>query len=98
MIRDLFGATSRTARLQDGLDAASAQHRRLADVVATEGRRSGTGFDGALARASGGGKAVGVDMETTMAQLADTQLRYDATTRLLQKAYAQLRTAMRDRG
>ena len=38
------------------------------------------------------------DLQVDMASLADTQLRYEATTKLLQKSYGDLRTAMRDRG
>jgi flagellar basal body rod protein FlgB len=33
-----------------------------------------------------------------MAELADTQLRYEADAKLLQAAYARLRTAISDRG
>jgi flagellar basal body rod protein FlgB len=37
-------------------------------------------------------------LERDMAALADTQLRYEADAKLLQAAYARLRTAMRERG
>ena len=37
-------------------------------------------------------------LEQDMAALADTQLRYEASARLLQMSYSDIRTAMRDRG
>jgi flagellar basal body rod protein FlgB len=43
-------------------------------------------------------RATGESLEQDMASLADTQLRYEATTKLLTQAYAQFRTAMNDRG
>jgi flagellar basal body rod protein FlgB len=38
-----------------------------------------------------------VDLEAEMTSLADEQLRYDATTKLLQKTYEQLRLSVRDK-
>jgi flagellar basal body rod protein FlgG len=38
-----------------------------------------------------------VDLEAEMTNLADAQLRFEATSKLLSKAYAQIRTSMRDR-
>lgn len=38
-----------------------------------------------------------VDVEKEMVTLADEQLRYEATTRLLQKVYAQIRSSVRER-
>lgn len=38
-----------------------------------------------------------VDLETEMTNLADAQLRFEATTKLLSKTYAQIRTSIRER-
>jgi flagellar basal body rod protein FlgB len=100
VIRELFGSTSLYARLQAGLDAASAEHRRIADVVATGGARSADSFGAAMARARAGGPPqVGeLDLDNAMTHLADTQIRFDATAKLLQRSYSQLRTAINSRG
>ncbi|MCA9769675.1 MAG: hypothetical protein KC485_12725, partial [Gemmatimonadetes bacterium] len=59
------------------------------------GRSAAADFSGAL-----DASMANMDEELTrnMAALADTQLRYEATARLLQKSYSDLRTAIRDRG
>ena len=38
-----------------------------------------------------------IDLEAEMVSLADEQLRFEATAKLLQKAYQGLRTAIRER-
>jgi flagellar basal body rod protein FlgB len=37
-----------------------------------------------------------IDLQQEMAALADTQLRYEASAKLLQEAYGRIRTAIRD--
>jgi flagellar basal body rod protein FlgB len=39
----------------------------------------------------------GTDLEKEMVTLADEQLRFEATSRLLQKVYAQVRASVRER-
>ncbi len=39
-----------------------------------------------------------MDLEKEMVDLASTQLRYESSAKLLNQAYANLRTAIRDRG
>lgn len=96
MIRGLFGTGTVTATLRGGLEEASATHRTIAERVAKGLGRSATAdFSGALdAAVATSDEALTQDM----AALADTQLRYEATARLLQKSYSDLRTAIRDRG
>lgn len=96
MIQGLFGKGSVTATLRGGLEEASATHRAIAERVARGlGKSANTDFSGALNSAAAAGDE---SLTQDMAALADTQLRYEATAKLLQKSYADLRTAIRDRG
>jgi flagellar basal body rod protein FlgB len=99
----LFGFINRVsgaAQLRQGLDASAARTRGIADRVANASLQNGDGFSlDASASATTGQStpAVGVDVESEMVGLADEQLRYEATAKLLEKTYAQLRTVIRDR-
>lgn len=96
MIQGLFGAGSITHTLRGGLEEAAATHRTIAERVARGiGRSASTDFSGALSAASG---SADEELTRDMTALADTQLRYEAAASLLQKSYADLRTAIRDRG
>lgn len=96
MIKGLFGAGSVTATLRGGLEEASATHRAIAERVARGlERSSASDFSGELGAATARSDEA---LTQDMAALADTQLRYEATAKLLQKSYADLRTAIRDRG
>ena len=46
-------------------------------------------------QANGATTSAGADIETEMVNLADEQLRYEATSKLLSKAYDQVRTALK---
>jgi hypothetical protein len=93
MLKALFGSQSLTHQLRGGLEEVSATHRAIAARVAGAIDRSSTmDFSDALSAAQ-----PAPDLERDMAALADTQLRYEADARLLQEAYARLRTAIRDR-
>ncbi|NOT34385.1 MAG: hypothetical protein HOP12_09470 [Candidatus Eisenbacteria bacterium] len=99
MIRGLFENRSLTAQLRAGLEEASATHRGISERVANAlSASSSTDFSGELASRLGTAQQREADLEREMASLADTQLRYDADTRLLQEAYGRLRVTMRDRG
>jgi flagellar basal body rod protein FlgB len=96
MIRELFGPSSKYAMLRSGLDQATAAQRRIANRVAnlTNGAAN-SGFANELAR-QGGARGNAADLEKSMVELADTQLRFDATAKLLQQAYAGIRTALKN--
>lgn len=83
-------------QLKEALDAGSQRVRMIANRVAQASLANQDGF--ALpAPASGqapGAPAAGADIEADMTALADEQLRYEATSKLLSKAYAQVRAAM----
>ncbi|HRP08237.1 MAG TPA: hypothetical protein PLL69_07100 [Gemmatimonadales bacterium] len=95
MIQRLFGAGTITGALRGGLDEASATHRAIAEQVANAGSSTVAGFADQLDATLESRES---DLTRQMTALADTQLRYEATAKLLQKSYADLRTAIRDRG
>ncbi len=96
MIKGLFGAGSVTQLLRGGLEETAATHRVIAERVAQGiGRSASADFSGELDAAAA---QADQDLTRNMTALADTQLRYEATAKLLQKSYADLRTAIRDRG
>ena len=95
----LFGFINRVtgaAQLREGLDASSARTRGIADRVAKASLGNADGFSlptpGQPATAQPAEK---IDVETEMMSLADEQLRYETTAKLLEKTYAQLRTSIR---
>ena len=97
MFDALFGPTGRIGNLRWSLDDSSRTHKGIAARVAGALDSSGNAdFDQALA-GQGSGKEK-VDIEKEMVDLASTQLRYDASAKLLNQAYSGLRTAIRDRG
>ncbi len=99
----LFGFVDRTTTavsLKQSLDDVQARVRGIQTRVA---RASMTGDGFALTSAAQGPTVPGngitepVDVEAEMTALADEQLRFEATAKLLEKAYASLRSAIRDR-
>lgn len=97
MISGLFGVGTNTANLRAGLEEASATHRAIAANIAGASEASSTDFASQLA-AKAGGPMSADDLERNMAALADTQLRYEAAARLLQRAYADFHSAIRNNG
>jgi len=99
MLKALFGSTTLTYQLRGGLEETSATHRAIGDRVAhTLAASSSVDFADALSQTTADTRLDQAQLEQDMASLADTQLRYEADARLLQAAYARLRTAIRDRG
>lgn len=97
MLSGLFGSTTRIGNLRWSLDDSARTHKAIAGRVAGALEASGNGdFDAALAAKQGTPQKV--DLEVEMVNLASTQLRYDASAKLLQQAYQGLRTAIKDRG
>ena len=98
MIRGLFGPNTVVGELRTSLDDQSVRHRTISDRIAnlmTPGETRGFAAD--LSQQLANGEAVDVDLQQRMVELADTSLRYDVSARLLQRAYQQLRMAIRDR-
>jgi hypothetical protein len=93
MISGLFGQGTVTNTLRGGLAEASATHKVIAERVANAQQQSATiDFSGQLDAKL----AMEEDIERDMTSLADTQLRYDATAKLLQTSYAEYRSAIRN--
>lgn len=97
MFSSLFGPQTKIGQLRWSLDDSSRTQRGIAGRVAGALPASGnTDFNDALAAEQA--KAEKVDLEKEMVDLASTQLRYESSAKLLNQAYANLRTAIRDRG
>jgi len=97
----LFGILARTTNandLKDALDLSAQRTRAIASRVSQASVNNGSGFalpiDPATGKPTDGND---VDLENEMTSLADEQVRYDATEKLLEKAYAQLRTSYKDK-
>lgn len=99
MLKSVFGAGTSPAGLREGLDASAARLRETAHRVANA--TNGLGPDGEPAfpselQQAGLERAPGeVDLEREMVELANEQIRFDASASLLQRVYAQLRSATR---
>ena len=99
----LFGFINRVSpagSLRQGLDASSARVRAIGDRVAKASMQNADGF--ALAATSaesaqGAQPGPPVDLESEMVSLADEQLRYETTAKLLEKTYQNIRLSIRDR-
>jgi flagellar basal body rod protein FlgB len=100
MIHGFFGRVSSANQLKQGLDVGSRQTRAIADRVAKASMQNQDGFAMPDANTQIGAAPIGgepVDLEAEMVSLADQQLRFEATARLLQKAYEQIRMSIRER-
>jgi len=99
MLRSLFGTGTLTAMLRGGLEETSATHRTIAKRVAGAlDSSASTDFASALQAKQGSARLSQADLERDMASLADTEIRYEADAKLLQGAYARLRSAMKMNG
>jgi flagellar basal body rod protein FlgB len=98
MLSGIFGRTTNANDLKDALDLSAQRTRAIASRVAQASVNNGSGFalpvDPATGKPPEGDQ---VDLEAEMTSLADEQLRYEATAKLLEKTYAQLRTSIRDK-
>ncbi len=89
---DVIGRTTQASKLKVALDENAQRVRSIADRVARAGATPFT-----LPKPGEPANAEGIDLETEMTRLADAQLRYDASAKLLQKTYETMRLSMRDR-
>jgi flagellar basal body rod protein FlgB len=94
----LFGVLARATNandLKDALDLSSTRTRAIAQRVA-QSTVNGNGFALPIDPTTGQPTQTDqVDMEAEMTSLADEQVRFEATAKLLEKTYAQLRTAIK---
>ena len=94
----VINRTTNASDLKDALDLSAQRTRAIASRVAQASLNNGNGF--ALPTDSVTGQpnpAEPVDLEAEMTALADEQVRNEATQKLLEKTYSQLRTAMKDK-
>ncbi len=98
MLSGILGRATMADPLKDSLDISTQRTKAIADRVAraTLGGQNGFAMPAASTDA-GFGEAERIDLETEMVNLADEQLHFEATAKLLNKAYEQLRLSIRDR-
>ena len=97
MFSSLFGIQTRIGDLRWSLDDSSRAHKAIAGRVAGALEASGNAdFDQALAGQQA--QKPPVDLEKEMVALASTQLRFDASAKLLSAAYQGLRSAIKNNG
>lgn len=93
MITRWFGAGSTAGRLKAHMDASARSQREIAHNIANIANGNfGQALDAQMAAAN-----AEADLEREMVNLADTQLNFEAATKLLQKSYQKLRISFRER-
>ncbi len=99
MLHGFIGRVSTAEHLKHSLDVGAQRTRMIADRVAKATLGNADGFALPEAGMDPGSLEEGtpVDIESEMVSLADEQLRFEATAKLLQKAYQQIRSSIRDR-
>jgi hypothetical protein len=93
MLFGFFGRVSNAPQLRENLDVSSQRVKGIAQRVSGATLQNATGF--ALPGEAGASSAV--DLEAEMTSLADEQLRYEATSKLLEKTYQNIRLTIRER-
>lgn len=100
MLFGLIDRASNATSLKTSLDASVQRSRVIADRVAQASVNNGDGFsltaktgDGTAGTAGAGANDINVEDE--MVALGDEQMRFLATSRLLEKTYASLRSAIK---
>jgi len=94
MLFGFFGRVSSAPQMRDALDASSQRVKAIAQRVSGATLAGNGGFtlpDGTTVAGDA------VNLEAEMTALADEQIRYEATAKLLEKTYAKLRLSIRDR-
>jgi len=98
MLYGFISRVSQATNLKAGLDISSQRTRAIADRVAKASIPAGAGFALPNAGAAAGSSELGpVNLEAEMVSLADEQIRFETTARLLQKTYQGIRASIRDR-
>ena len=97
MTIDFIGRTTLATQLKESLDASVQRSRTIADRVSRASTQA-QGF--ALPSADGttpAGQEAPINVEAEMVNLADEQLRYATTAKLLQKTYAGLHESLQSK-
>jgi flagellar basal body rod protein FlgB len=95
MLFGFIGRVSSANQLKENLDLSAQRTRGIAQRVAGATLQNQTGF--ALPQDEVVSQPEAVNLEAEMTALADEQLRFEATAKLLEKTYQRIRVSMRDR-
>jgi flagellar basal body rod protein FlgB len=94
---DFVARTTPANQLKASLDVSAQRTRVIADRVARASAQRG-GFVLPGTNAEPGSQELGpIDVESEMVSLADEQLRFETTAKLLEKAYAGLRMSLQNK-
>ncbi|MCC6928896.1 MAG: hypothetical protein IT359_07910 [Gemmatimonadaceae bacterium] len=93
MLFGFFSRVSMAPDMRDALDASSQRVKGIAQRVSAATLQSQSGF----ALPDGTTVPGAVNLEAEMTSLADEQLRYETTAKLLEKTYAKLRLSIQNR-
>jgi len=97
MTIDFIGRTTLASQLKTSLDASAQRSRTIADRVSrASSQQQGFSIPAADGK-SPAGQDGPIDVETEMVNLADEQLRYATTAKLLQKTYAGLHESLQSK-
>jgi flagellar basal body rod protein FlgB len=96
MLYGFIGRVSMANQLKEGLDTGVQRTRIIADRVSKATLGNADGFALPLENAAPGSNEDGaVDLESEMVSLADEQLRFEATAKLLERAYQRVRASLK---
>lgn len=101
MLSNFISRVTPAGTLRDALDVGSQRVRAIADRVSKASLANQDGFalpaipSGMPQPGEPANATSGVDIESEMTNLADEELRFEATSKLLSKAYEQVRTAIK---
>lgn len=96
MLFGIIGRTTNANDLKDALDLSAQRTRAIAGRVSQASLNNATGFALPVDPTTGQPTETDqVNLEDEMTSLADEQLRFEATEKLLEKTYAQLRTSLK---
>ncbi len=85
------------APLKDGLDVSTQRTRMISDRVAKASLQAPDAFAlPGVGQKPGSPENGPVDLESEMVSLADEQLRFETTAKLLEKAYMRVRSSIKD--
>lgn len=100
MLPGILARAALVSPLKQSLDISVQRTKVIAGRVAQASTNAAGGFALPTAGAPGGAPAAPgepIDLEQEMVSLADEQLHFEAAAKLLEKAYAQLRMAIKDK-
>ena len=98
MLFGLFDRVTSAPQLKSSLDPSVERSRGIADRVSKATLQNADGFALEASRGAVQAGANPVNVEDEMVALADEQLRFLATSRLLEKTYSSLRNAIKGGG